>query len=126
MEIPKHPAFSWTVTRIIFSLLSAVGVLIGIEYSSIRSEAAGTAADLAALRHSMAQMETRQQVAEERTKHADDGFLEIQHRLEAIDARLAGIGEEVAVLADRSVRSSSARSLPLRGSGDTAAAPQSP
>lgn len=110
------------MTRVVFGLLSAIGVLIGIEYSSLRSEAAGTAADLAALRHSMAQMETRQQVAEERTKHADDGFVEIQHRLAAIDARLADIGEEVAVLADRSSRSASSRSLPLRGSGDTTAA----
>ena len=122
MEIQKHPALSWTVTRVIFGLLSAIGVLIGIEYSSIRSETAGTAADLAAMRHSMAQMETRQQVAEERAKHADDGFVEIQHRLEAIDARLAGIGEEVAVLADRSGRSASQRSLAPRGPGDTAAA----
>lgn len=110
------------MTRVVFGLLSAIGVLIGIEYSSLRSEAAGTAADLAALRHSMAQMETRQQVAEERTKHADDGFVEIQHRLAAIDARLADIGEEVAVLADRSSRSGLARSLPPRTSGEAAAA----
>ncbi len=121
MQIQNHPAFSWTVTRVIFGLLSAISVLIGIEYSSMRSEAADTAADLAALRHSMTQMETRQQVAEERAKHADDGFVEIQHRLETIDARLAGIGEEVAVLADRSSRSASARSLSSRVPGDTAA-----
>jgi chromosome segregation ATPase len=87
--------------------------LIGIEYTSIRAQASATAADLASLRHSVAQMETRQQVAEERSKHADDGFIEIQHRLETIDARLADIREEVAVLADRASRSSVNSPQPL-------------
>jgi chromosome segregation ATPase len=103
----------WTITRVIFGLLSAIGVLIGIEYTSIRAQASATAADLASLRHSVAQMETRQQVAEERSKHADDGFIEIQHRLETIDARLADIREEVAVLADRASRSSVNSPQPL-------------
>ncbi len=103
----------WTITRVIFGLLSAIGVLIGIEYTSIRAQASATAVDLASLRRSVAQMETRQQVAEERSKHADDGFIEIQRRLETIDARLADIREEVAVLADRASRSNLGSPQPL-------------
>ena len=125
METLNHVVPSpWTITRVIFGLLSAIGILIGIEYSSIRAQASATAADLASLRRSVAQMETRQQVAEERAKRADDGFIEIQHRLETIDARLADIGEEVAVLADRAGRpATSPRPLSPRAAREAAAAP---
>jgi len=122
MENLNHVAPSpWTTTRVIFGLLSAIGVLIGIQYSSIREQASATAADLASLRYSVTQMETRQQVAEERAKRADEGFIEIQHRLETIDTRLADIAEEVAVLADRASRSASPRALSPRTAREAAA-----
>jgi hypothetical protein len=113
METVNHvvPSSPSTTTRIIFALLSAIGVLIGIEYSSIRTQASATVADLASLRYSVSQIETSQQVAEERGRRMADNFVEIQHRLEAIDNRLADIGEEVAVLADRSSRPASSRRL---------------
>jgi len=113
----------WTITRVIFGLLSAIGILVGIEYSSMRAQATATASDLVTLRRSVAQMETRQQVAEERAKRADDGFIEIQHRLETIDARLADIGEEVAVLADRAGRPGPPRAHSPHGASAPAAAP---
>jgi len=116
-------ASPWTITRVIFGLLSAIGILIGIEYSSMRAQATATGADLATLRRSVAQMETRQQVAEERAKRTDDGFIEIQHRLETIDTRLADIGEEVAVLADRAGRPTPPRPLSPRAAREAAAAP---
>jgi len=97
--------------------------LIGIEYSSIRAQASATAADLASLRYSVSQMATSGQVAEERSRRTADNIAEIQHRLEAIDARLADIGEEVAVLADRSARPAPPRSLAPRAARNSAALP---
>ena len=89
----------------------------------MRAQATATAADLVTLRRSVAQMETRQQVAEERSKRADDGFIEIQRRLETIDTRLADIGEEVAVLADRAGRPSPPRALSPRAAREPAVEP---
>ena len=120
---PVAPPSPSTTTRIIFGLLSAIGVLIGIEYSSIRAQASATAADLASLRYSVSQMATSGQVAEERSRRTADNIAEIQHRLEAIDARLADIGEEVAVLADRSARPARPRSLAPRAARNSAALP---
>lgn len=124
METLNHTVPSpWTITRIIFGLLSAIGVLIGLEYSSIRTQASATTAELANLRDSVAQIETREQVTEERSKRADDGFIEIQRRLETIDTRLADISEEVAVLADRAGRATPApRPLSPRAARAAAAA----
>lgn len=121
MENLNHVVPSpWTTTRVIFGLLSAIGVLIGIQYSSIREQASATTADLASLRYSATQMETRQQVAEERAKRADESFIEIQRRLETIDTRLADIAEEVAVLADRASRPASPRPLAPRAAREAA------
>lgn len=90
------------MTRTIFALLSAIAVLVGIQYTAIRAEALSTSAEVSSLRLTLADVHARQAVDTEHARQIDESLAEIHRRLLVIDAKLTQISEAVAVLADRS------------------------
>jgi hypothetical protein len=120
------PLLSPIVSRVIFALVSIVGVLVGLEYNSIRSDALATAHEVAALHQKMARTDAYESTAAEHARHDDELLAEMERRLETIDGRLTTIGEEVAVLADRAARSDSARSARVHRPTEVMPDPPSP
>lgn len=90
------------MTRTIFALLSAIVVLVGIQWAAIRADALATSAEVSSLRVTLADVHARQEVDAEHARQIDESLTEIHRRLLVIDVKLTQISEAVAVLADRS------------------------
>src|SRR5713226_7219669 len=106
MEPPNQATMTWAGTRVIFALLSALGVLIGIQYNSMRADAVAGASEVAAIHRRLVVVEGTEQVAEDRARRTEESLAEIQRRLVVIDTRLSELAMQVAVLGDRSLRPS--------------------